>query len=156
MFDDCLELTGNESCGFVEDPKDSLDWIIGSGEFCSNVNEKDIIFIVPEETTGQNVNREGKYLWIEKSENFQTSIARISSPTYQNSRSDCTLRFSYYISGNLGNYFIKPALHPVGAEKDIMLDFLSADDEWKTKTITIGRRRGAFQVILNTQTNFSL
>ena len=30
-FDDCSVLTGEDNCGFVEDPKDSLDWIIGSG-----------------------------------------------------------------------------------------------------------------------------
>ena len=61
-----------------------------------------------------------------KSEEFQNSVARISSSTYRNTRSDCKIRFRYYISGDIGNYFIKPAIHPVGAEKDIMLDFLSA------------------------------
>ena len=81
-----------------------------------------------------------------KSEEFQNSVARISSPTYRNTRSDCKIRFRYYISGDIGNYFIKPAIHPVGAEKDIMLDFLSANDEWLVKEISIGRRRGDFQV----------
>ena len=30
LFDDCLAETENENCGFVEDPIDELDWIIGS------------------------------------------------------------------------------------------------------------------------------
>ena len=141
--------TGDETCGFVEDPKDELDWVIASSKKLLHDNNNVRVFVHLEETTGQDIQRGGKYLWIEKrSEEFQTSMARIVSPTYQNTRADCVVRFWYYINGNLGNYYIKPALHPIGADMDIMLDFLSEDLEWKTKTISIGRRRGPFQVLV--------
>ena len=103
------------------------------------------------EITGVNIDRNGKYLWIQKPEagtEFNNSTARISSSSYRNSRSDCSLRFWYYIGAGFDNHFIKPAIHPDGAEKDIFLDFLGASVEWKTKTISIGRRRGVFQVKL--------
>ena len=134
--------------GLLKTQKTVSTGLLAQVKIIPKIVRKQIYFNVSEETTGQNIGRAGKYLWIEKSgEDFETSIARISSPTYRNSRSDCTIRFWYYIAGDLGAYFIKPAIHPDGAEKDIMLDFMAMTEDWKIKTITIGRRRGAFQVI---------
>ena len=94
-----------------------------------------------------NLEHNGVFLWIEKDNNdFKNSIARIVSPIYQNSQSNCTLRFKYFIAGNLNGEYLKPSIHPVGAEFPITLDFLSVTDEWKEHEIGIGRRRGQFQV----------
>ena len=90
---------------------------------------------------------DGVYLWIQKtSDDFKNSVARITSPIYQNSRADCTLRFRYIIKGNLNNDFVKVAIHPVGSQSDIFLDYLTLTEEWKDIEIGIGRRRGEFQV----------
>ena len=97
--------------------------------------------------TLQDIGNPSNFLWIQKNnDDVKNSIARIVSPIYQNSRSDCTLRFRYYISGNLNNKFIKPALHPVGSEVEIVLDYLRNNNAWKSYEIGIGRRRGEFQV----------
>ena len=94
------------------------------------------------------INNLGKYLWIQKNnEDFKTSTARIVSPIYQNSRSDCTLRFRYYAKGGLNGQFIKPVVHPEGSEVDIVLDYLGNSGGWKDYEIGIGRRRGQFQVL---------
>ena len=83
LFDDCIQLTGTADCGWKEDPRDSLDWKL--------VNESMI---------GVDIDHGGVFLWIDKdSDDFKKSVARIKSPIYQNSKSDCTLEFRYYIGG---------------------------------------------------------
>ena len=83
LFDDCIQLTGTADCGWKEDPRDSLDWKL--------VNESMIEV---------NLGNGGVFLWIDKdSEDFKESRARIKSPIYQNSKSDCTLEFRYLIGG---------------------------------------------------------
>ena len=96
----------------------------------------------------ESIDNHGIYLWIEKeSDDFKNSIARIQSPIYQNSRSDCSLRFRYFISGDLNKDYVTPAIHPVGSETEILLDYLTVTDEWRDHEIGIGRRRGQFQVM---------
>ena len=100
----------------------------------------------------ENIDNHGVYLWIEKeSSDFKNSIARIESPNYQNSASDCYLRFRYFISGDLNNDYVKPSLHPVGSETEIVLDYLTVTDEWRDHEIGLGRRRGQFQVSVISQ-----
>ena len=83
LFDDCQILTGTDDCGWKEDPRDSLDWKL--------VNESMI---------GVDLDHGGVFLWIDKdSEDFKNSVARIKSPIYRNSNSNCTLEFRYYIGG---------------------------------------------------------
>ena len=132
LFDDCLALTGAPDCGWKEDPRDSLDWKM--------VNKSMI---------GVDINNGGVFLWIEKdTDDFKNSEARIKSPIYQNSASDCTLEFRYFIGGSFANDSLQPAIFPDGAETEIVLDYLSLTDEWRHHSIGIGRRRGQFEVKL--------
>ena len=86
-------------------------------------------------------------MWIQKdSSDFKNSMARIVSPIYQNSRSDCKMRFKYFISGNLNGDYLKANIHPVGSETPIVLDYLTLTEEWRNHEVGIGRRRGQFQV----------
>ena len=94
------------------------------------------------------------YLWIQKdSDDFAESTARIVSPIYRNSGSNCKLRFQYYISGNMNNDYVKPSIHPVGSEMPIVMDYLTVNEEWKPHEIGIGRKRGQFQVCKCVQYN---
>ena len=130
LFDDCIALTGAADCGWKEDPRDSLDWKM--------VNESMI---------GVDIGNGGVFLWIEKdTDDFKNSEARIKSPIYQNSASDCTLEFRYFIGGSFSNDSLQPAIYPDGAETEIILDYLSLTDEWKHHSIGLGRRRGKFEV----------
>ena len=96
-----------------------------------------------------NIANNGMFLWIQKdSSDFKNSMARIVSPIYQNSRSNCILRFKYFISGNLNGDYLKVNIHPLGSETPIVLDYLTLDEEWLHHEIGIGRRRGQFQVII--------
>ena len=30
LFDDCIQITGTQDCGWIEEPKDSLNWIMAN------------------------------------------------------------------------------------------------------------------------------
>ena len=133
LFDDCQQEVGSADCDWLESTEDKLNWVIASA---ANV-------------TGSVGGNEGKFLWIQKKgAGWKTSTAYTLSPTYQNTKAGCTLRFRYFISGNLDGWYVKPVVHQVGTNpsKDIQLDFLSLTDEWKVKEISLGRRREGFQV----------
>ena len=149
LFDDCVEMTGDPSCGWQEEPRDSLDWkLVNSSEsgvcwdWMTDLHPI-VTFSIFQDVGGRN----GVYLWIQKdSDDFIESTARIVSPIYRNSGSNCKLRFQYYISGNMNNDYVKPSIHPVGSEMPIVMDYLTVNEEWKPHEIGIGRKRGQFQV----------
>ena len=156
LFDDCVQLTGTKDCGWVEEPKDSLNWIVANNSMAGvGVVYEVKLFSQLSLFQSQISNEENAvYLWIFKeSDDFKDSVARIASPIYQNSRADCTLRFRYLIKGNLNNDYVKVAIHPVGSQSDIFLDYLTLTEEWKDKEIGIGRRRGEFQVMCGKKIN---
>ena len=145
-------MTGDPSCGWQEEPRDSLDWkLVNSSE--SGVsgdginNDSRFTFYLLSSIFQDVGGRNGVYLWIQKdSDDFIESTARIVSPIYRNSGSNCKLRFQYYISGNMNNDYVKPSIHPVGSEMPIVMDYLTVNEEWKPHEIGIGRKRGQFQV----------
>ena len=149
LFDDCVEMTGDPSCGWQEEPRDSLDWkLVNSSESGVSWDGTTDLHCIVTFSIFQDVGgRNGVYLWIQKdSDDFAESTARIVSPIYRNSGSNCKLRFQYYISGNMNNDYVKPSIHPVGSEMPIVMDYLTVNEEWKPHEIGIGRKRGQFQV----------
>ena len=117
LFDDCELTTGLSNCGWEEDPKDALDWVVASK------NET-----LP---SGHVVDREGKFLWIKKTGGeTSTARARVHSPIYQNSRADCRIMFYFYASGTVGRY-IKPMVYDVRSNNYLTLDTLSPGGKWK-------------------------
>ena len=88
LFDDCQLETGSDTCGWTEDPRDDLDWVVAGQN----------------DTQGGDhpIQRGGKFLWIQKSGESAAARAHVESPVYQNSRVDCYVMFYYVKSGTIG------------------------------------------------------
>ena len=136
LFDDCEAATGQENCGWEEDPQDALDWVVAT--------KNDTL------ASGHTVERQGKFLWVQQREgNVSSARARVFSPLYQNSRADCRVMFYFFASGTVGRY-IKPLVYEVMSDNFITLDQLSpSGDGWRLVETQVGRRPGQFEVVFD-------
>ena len=88
LFDDCQLETGSDTCGWTEDPRDDLDWVVAAQNATQGGDHP--------------IQRGGRFLWIQKSGESAAARAHVESPVYQNSRVDCYVMFYYVKSGTIG------------------------------------------------------
>ena len=137
-FDDCAATSEDGRCYWVEDELvDGLDWVI------KNINDTKQLPHGPKEGAVS-------FLFLEKAEIFKYAMDMIKSPIYQNSNTDCTLKFDYYIVGDLGGSSLEVAFY--GDDVITPFDFLHSESKTEgiflSRAIGLGRRKERIQVLL--------
>eukprot|EP00094_Tigriopus_californicus_P003057 TCALIF_02944-PA protein Name:"Similar to MALRD1 MAM and LDL-receptor class A domain-containing protein 1 (Homo sapiens)" AED:0.07 eAED:0.07 QI:0/0.76/0.71/0.94/0.84/0.87/39/446/2521 len=153
-FNECPMLS---DCGWTNDVEDALDFIA--------VSIKDLID-GGETSHGPNLDMnnstEGHIVFLLNDgdvEDYSTTTAKMTGPTYENANAKCLLEFWYYLNGNTGeNMALIPALKHVDLGKSTFLDYLIVDGNlesaktWHYAVIGLGRQRGKFQISFIQQT----